>query len=360
MKALLSVMGCLLTVLLCAGLVQGQEQGTSERKWVVGTKHAPPFAIKNEDGSWSGISIDLWGRIAREHDVDYELKEFDLEGLLQAVASGSVDLAVGALTMTPEREKLFDFTHPFYTTGLSIAVSSQGKKNWQKALERVFSPRFLRAVGGLALLLLAIGVLAWLAERKRNPDHFGGSALRGIGSGFWWSAVTMTTVGYGDKAPATFLGRLLGMVWMFAGIIMISGFTAAMTSALTLTQLESKVSGPEDLPKVSVGSVPGSTSASYLGRAGLSFREYDSLEEGLGAIAAGDLDAVVYDAPILRYLATKDFRASVRVLETTFTRQDYAFALPRKSPHRETLNLAMLEVIKTDAWEDLLRTYLGE
>jgi polar amino acid transport system substrate-binding protein len=360
MRTLASLMVPLLIVLFCAGLVQGQEEKVSDKKVLVGTKHAPPFAIKNEDGSWSGISIDLWGKIARENDVDYELKEFDLEGLLEAIGSGTVDVAVGALTMTPEREKIFNFTHPFYTTGLSIAVSSQGKKNWQKAVERFFSPQFLRVIAGLALLLLVIGFLAWLLERKRNPEQFGGSALNGIGAGFWWSAVTMTTVGYGDKAPATFLGRLLGMVWMFAGIIMISSFTAAMTSALTLTQLESKVSGPKDLPQVSVGCVPGSTSAAYLSESGIHFREYETPEDGLRAISQGDLDAVVYDAPILRYLTTKEFSGSVQVLENTFTRQDYAFALPSNSPHRETLNLAMLEVIGTDAWQDLLRTYLGK
>jgi ABC-type amino acid transport substrate-binding protein len=150
------------------------------------------------------------------------------------------------------------------------------------------------------------------------------------------------------------------MVWMFAGIIMISGFTAAMTSALTLTQLESKVGGPGDLPKVSVASVPGSTSAAYLTRSGISFREVTAPVDGLRAIARGELDALVYDAPILRYLTAKEFSGSVQVLENTFTRQDYAFGLPRNSPIRETLNLAMLEVIKTDAWDDLLRTYLGE
>ena len=360
MKTMANVLAPLLVVLLCAGPVHGQEEKASDGKVLVGTKHSPPFAIKNQDGSWSGISIDLWGKIAREYDVDYEIKEYDLQGLLDAVGSGTVDVAVGALTMTPEREKVFNFTHPFYTTGLSIAVSSLGKKNWQKAVERFFSPQFLRVIAGLALLLLVIGFVAWLLERKRNPEQFGGSALQGIGSGFWWSAVTMTTVGYGDKAPATFLGRILGMVWMFAGIIMISSFTAAMTSALTLTQLESKVSGPGDLPQVSVGSVPGSTSAGYLTDSGISFREYETPEDALRAVASGKLDAAVYDAPILRYLTTKEFSGSVQVLENTFSRQDYAFALPPKSPHRETLNLAMLEIITTDAWRDLLRTYLGE
>jgi ABC-type amino acid transport substrate-binding protein len=109
-----------------------------------------------------------------------------------------------------------------------------------------------------------------------------------------------------------------------------------------------------------VGCVPGSTSAAYLSESGIRFREYETPEDGLRAIAQGDLDAVVYDAPILRYLTTKEFRGSVQVLENTFTRQDYAFALPARSPLRETLNRAMLEIIGTDAWQDLLRTYLGE
>ena len=73
-----------------------------------------------------------------------------------------------------------------------------------------------------------VGVVMWLGERRRNQAQFGGTAAHGIGAGLWWSAVTMTTVGYGDKAPVTILGRLLGLVWMFAAIIIISSFTAAI------------------------------------------------------------------------------------------------------------------------------------
>ena len=57
------------------------------------------------------------------------------------------------------------------------------------------------------LLLAAFGV--WLFERKANAEQFGGSPARGLGAAFWWSAVTMTTVGYGDKAPQTKGGRLV-------------------------------------------------------------------------------------------------------------------------------------------------------
>ena len=57
---------------------------------------------------------------------------------------------------------------------------------------------------------------------------------------------------------------MIGLLWMFAGLFIIAGFTAAVTSALTLTQLRAKVSGPGDLPRVKVATVEGSTSADYL------------------------------------------------------------------------------------------------
>ncbi len=107
-----------------------------------------------------------------------------------------------------------DFTHPFHTSGLGIAVLQGKKSSWLAVFNRFFSLEFLRVVLALALLLLFVGLLVWFFEKKKNQEQFGGSALAGVGSGFWWSAVTMTTVRYGDKAPKTFGGRIIGLVWI--------------------------------------------------------------------------------------------------------------------------------------------------
>lgn len=335
-----------------------QAEESVGKKLIVGTKPAPPFAIKNADGTWNGISIDLWREIAAELKLDYELREFDLKGLFEGLRQGSLDAAVAALTVTPEREEFVDFTHLFHTSGLGIAVAPR-KGRWLAVLRRFFSWTFLKVVIGLMLILLLAGTVLWFFERRRNPEHFGGGLGKGLGAGFWWSAVTMTTVGYGDKAPKTAAGRAVALIWMFMGIVLISGFTAALASVLTTVKLESPVRGPEDLPGVRVSTVAGTTSENYLRDQHIRFRAYQSPDEALNSVAAGKADAVVYDAPILRYLVRQRNDTSLQVLHRKFERQDYGFALPSGSPLRESINRVLLRKIGDPAWQDTLYKYLG-
>ncbi len=342
-----------------AGSLAKDPSVESNKTLIVGTKEAPPFAMKASDGSWTGISVDLWRKIADQLNLPFEFRETDLRGLLDGIVDGSLDVAVAALTVTPEREQLFDFTHPFYTTGLGIASMSKQQNPWVAVLKRFFSAAFFKVVASLSVLLLAVGILVWWFERKKNSRQFGGGSAKGIGSGFWWSAVTMTTVGYGDKAPVTVGGRIVALVWMFAGIIMISGFTAAITSSLTVTKLESPIQGPEDLPTVRVGTMGDSTSEAYLRENRISFRVYQQPEDGLDAIVGGEIDAFVYDAPILRYLVHENFQGELQVLPRTFLHQAYGIALPEGSPLREPINRVLLQEIEKAAWQDTLYRYLG-
>lgn len=317
----------------------------------VGTKVAPPFVIERENGSYTGIAIDLLDSISESVGFEYELEAFALQELLDAAASGEVDLAVGAISITPERERDVDFSHAYYHSGLAIAVEGSGNLSWLDAAKNLMSPAFLSAIGALLLVLLITGLLMWFVEHRRNTEQFGGSTAEGIGNGFWWSAVTMTTVGYGDKAPITLPGRIIGLVWMFASVIIISSFTAAIASSLTLSGIGGGIESAEDLTGRRVGALADSTASEALRGMGARVKTFENGEAALHALGEGTVDAVVHDEAVLHWwIATSDAEGKMSVLPGTFEPQNYGFALPPGSPVREDLNLAILRTLSSDEW----------
>jgi polar amino acid transport system substrate-binding protein len=350
----------LIIALVTASHSQTMAAGFESRELVVGTKVAPPFAMKADDGSWQGISIDLWRRIAQQDHLRYRFQETTLEGLTNGVADGSLDAAVAALTVTLPRLRMVDFTLPFYSTGLGIAVADNASITWWPVVTNIFSLGFLRAVMALSAVAVLIGVVLWLIERRHN-EHFG-THRRGLGSSLWWSAVAMTQAGglAGEKVPVTLLGRFLAIVWMVTSVIVIASFTAALSSALTLNQLRGNVHSEADLRYVRAAAIAGTETTEYLDRELIAHQDFPSPEAGLLALRKGNIDAVVYDRPILQWLVNKQFSGTLRVLPTSFDPQVYAIALPSGSNLRTPLNLALLDAVRSDWWQETVSTYLGQ
>lgn len=343
---------CLLTLsLFTLGLAQTEPL-------TVAVKDAPPFVIPQGDGSFTGISIDLWELLAEDLDLEYSFVEYDLPGLLAAVEAGEVDAGIAAITVTRERESVLDFSHPYFETGLSIAVS-QNQGGLLAGVQSIFSQELLLAVLSLAALLLVIGLLIYLLERKANPEEFGGGLLRGVGEGFWWAAVTMTTVGYGDRSPKTHGGRVLGLIWMFSSLIILGGFIAAFTAALTF-QVGSRVETLDDLRGLNVGVLAVSATEAFLETERIDSSPYDTVEAALEAVDAGELDAVVHDDGILQYLVNEQFAGQLEILPRLYDRQFYAAALPPESELRESLNRDLIALLRSPEWQEVLTRYLGE
>lgn len=335
----------------------GPVEGATEVR--VASRVVPPFADRDASGAWGGLAVELWQQVARELGLESTFAEVELAEMLAGVAEGRHDVAVGALTVTAEREQKLDFCHPFLSSGIGIAVQAEGSVGAWTLIRQVASPAFLRVIAALTGLLFVCGLLVWVFERRANAEQFGGG-LRGVGAGFWWSAVTMTTVGYGDKSPRTTGGRAVALVWMFTSIIVISGFTAAIASSLTLTQLTGAIQGPDDLQGARVGTVADSTSDRWTERRFVRATRFDDASSALEALARGDLDAVVYDAPVLRYLVKTVHGGVLTVLPGSVERQEYAFALPPGSQLREPINQALLEITSGDDWARTLEDYLGD
>jgi ABC-type amino acid transport substrate-binding protein len=347
----------LVSLLLCFSFVLAETSHATNL--VVGTKIAPPFAMKDQNGQWEGISIELWQEIAKQLDYQYQWKEQDLQGLINNISDSQLDVAIAALTINSERETHFDFSHSYYSTGLSIAIPKTPNNAWMTVIKGIFSYKMLLIIIGLSTLLFIIGTMAWLMERKKNPKNFHPSPLKGIASGMWWAAVTMTTVGYGDMTPKTLGGRMVALFWMFASLLLISSIIAGVSSALTVAKITPLVSSPNDLAKVQIATIKNSTSDSYLKSRQLRSDYYPTVIQGLQALSENKVDAMVYDAPLLKYLVKNNFSNNLKVNDNLFELQNYGIAFPENSQHREAVNRVMLAIIHSKRWQEILDKYLG-
>lgn len=325
----------------------------------VAIKEAPPFTFKSVDGNWTGIGVDLWKRIASRNNIEFKFVEEDsVHALIEGAAKGRFDVVVTALTVTAERERVLDFTHPFFTTGLGIAVSASATPSWMPVVRALTSFGFLQAVLALIGLALSVGLLVWVLERRHNED-FGGNVVKGLSSSVWWTTAAMTQRGAGHFRPKTLPGRLVSIIWMVGSIIAIAVFTAGITSALTIKQLQGVVHSVGDLSNARVGLVADTAAEGSLDRLRIPYQGFATVQDGLRAVRSNTLDAFVYDRPLLGWTAKREFPSSVELLDTTFEPQNYAFALRANSPLREPLNITILETLESHWWEQTLFRYLG-
>ncbi|TVR45486.1 MAG: ABC transporter substrate-binding protein [Planctomycetota bacterium] len=360
-RALLALAACLICL---SGWLQAEEAPSDEAthnappQLLIGTRHAPPFSYQDAEGNWRGLSIQLLDELSSVIGFTYRLQAFDsMSKLLDAASQGDVDMAAAAITITPSREARMDFSHPFHFTGLGIAVPyREPRSSWLIALGALFSTEFLVPIFFLSLLLTGIGIAIWLAERRRNPQ-FQEDPLTGIGAGFWWSAVTMTTVGYGDKAPITLPGRLIALVWMFAALILIASVTAQITSALTISAFQQGITGPDDLVRSRVGVVEATTANQWAESEGLRRQSYANLEQALAALAIGEVGAVVHDHPLLTHQVRQLPAGSLMMVDGTFERQDYGIAMELGSPLRKDINQALIDLVTSARWSEWLGRY---
>lgn len=96
----------------------------ADKKLVVATDTAfVPFEFKQGD-KYVGFDVDLWDAIAKELKLDYTLKPMDFSGIIPALQTRNVDLALAGITITEERKKAIEFSDGYYKSGLQVMVRS--------------------------------------------------------------------------------------------------------------------------------------------------------------------------------------------------------------------------------------------
>lgn len=327
----------------------------------VATREIAPFVLK-KDGELTGFSIELWNAITTQLKTKSNFTiEPNVKKLLEDVKSRRTDVSIAAISVTAQRDREVDFSQPIYDSGLQIMVSGKpGAPSLMDGLIALLqSPMLKQFVIAVLLLILVPAHMLWLIERRsddgiiRDKRYF-----PGIFEASWWTVSCLAT--QAEEMPKTVWARILAVLWMFFAIIFIAYVTAALTANLTVQSLRGDVRGPEDLPGKRVGTVVSSTSAEYLTSQKVRATAYASIAEAITALEKKQVEAVVYDSPILLYHAAHEGRDKVTVVGPVFRKESYAIAFPNGSPWRKPVNFALLSLKESGEYDDLVSKWFGE
>jgi ABC-type amino acid transport substrate-binding protein len=301
----------------------------------------------------TGFCIDMVESISKRNHLNHSyVMTNSVKELFDLVIDGTCDLGFAGITITADREKRVDFSQPFFDSGLLIATGQQPASHITGIVKVV-----LRVVGFSAVLffiaLSLIAHLIWLIEKDdQDPRSFSTTYRKGILDAYWWAVVTMTTVGYGDKCPKKISGRMIAGFWMIIGIIWFAGFTATLSSAITVDHLENTgISDLSDLNGRTVGIISGTTSESFLRYHNVDRVTVGNLDALIALIKNKLVDAIVYDAPVLLYTAKND--PDIKIAGKMFDEQRYGVVFPESnsSELKELFNIEILNMMKNGEYD---------
>ena len=329
----------------------------------VAARILPPFVIY-DDRSYSGFDVELAHLLAARLGMEVDIYAVDtVAKQIDDIDRGVAQVALGGVAITESRERLVDFSLPVLNTGLTIMAPSEANRHIG---DRILM--FLRAIisSDLPWLLVVFGVavlisahVIWWLERHHNAD-FAVPYRQGIWDSFYWSVVTMSTVGYGDKVARGDKGRVFALIWIALGTLVFASFTASIASSLAVSELRGEIAGPSDLPGHRVATVSQTAGDAYLSSMGVGPVLVEDVVEAYSLLQAGEVDAIVFDAPVLHFHASREGGGEVATVGPDFEQVQYGFVVSQEdAAFREQVNLALLDLIESGVYRQLHDRWFG-
>ncbi|KAK3750413.1 hypothetical protein QZH41_016975, partial [Actinostola sp. cb2023] len=208
----------------------------------------PPYIFKKTgkrevEGIFEEVLKKLFGHCCGECiNLSYNTQPFnDSEEVKKNIGSNGT---LVSLTVYGDMKETRFQKYPFYPVVESPGVVFIVKKEDSSAAATAVMKAVFQGwpVLLLTLIMAALsGIIIWALDTYWNPEEFPRSFFKGTWEGFWWAFVSMTTVGYGDRAPRSVLARTFAFVWVLIGLVIISIFTATVTTSLTAISLSNDI-----------------------------------------------------------------------------------------------------------------------
>ncbi|XP_044600582.2 glutamate receptor ionotropic, NMDA 2C isoform X4 [Equus asinus] len=340
-----------------------------------------------------GFCIDILKKLARVVKFSYDLYLVTngkhgkrvrgvWNGMIGEVYYKRADMAIGSLTINEERSEIVDFSVPFVETGISVMVARSNGTVSPSAFLEPYSPSVWVMMFVMCLTVVAITVFMfeYFSPVSYNQNLTSGKKSGGpsftIGKSVWllWALVFNNSVPIENPRGTT--SKIMVLVWAFFAVIFLASYTANLAAFMIQEQYIDTVSGlsdkkfqrPQDqYPPFRFGTVPnGSTERNIRSN----YRDMHthmvkfnqrSVEDALTSLKMGKLDAFIYDAAVLNYMAGKDEGCKLVTIGSgkVFATTGYGIAMQKDSHWKRAIDLALLQFVGDGETQKLETVWLS-
>uniref|UniRef100_A0A669DFL0 Glutamate receptor n=1 Tax=Oreochromis niloticus TaxID=8128 RepID=A0A669DFL0_ORENI len=339
-----------------------------------------------------GFCIDILKKIARNVKFTYDLylvtngkhgKKINnvWNGMVGEVVYKKAEMAVGSLTINEERSEVIDFSVPFVETGISVMVSRSNGTVSPSAFLEPFSASVWVMMFVMLLIVTAIAVflfefvspLGFNRNLAQGKDPHGPSFT--IGKAIWllWGLVFNNSVPVQNPRGTT--SKFIVSVWAFFAVIFLASYTANLAAFMIQEEFVDQVTGLSDKkfqspysysPPFRFGTVPNGSTERNIRKNYPDMHQYMTKYHQTGVVDAlislktGKLDAFIYDAAVLNYMAGRDDGCKLVTIGSgyIFATTGYGIALQKGSYWKRLVDLAILSIIGDGEMEELEAQWL--
>uniref|UniRef100_A0A8C6V1N1 Glutamate receptor n=1 Tax=Neogobius melanostomus TaxID=47308 RepID=A0A8C6V1N1_9GOBI len=340
-----------------------------------------------------GFCIDILKKIARNVKFTYDLylvtngkhgKKINnmWNGMVGEVVYKKAEMAVGSLTINEERSEAIDFSVPFVETGISVMVSRSNGTVSPSAFLEPFSASVWVMMFVMLLIVTAIAVflfefispLGFNRNLAQGKDPHGPSFT--VGKAVWllWGLVFNNSVPVQNPKGTT--SKFIVSVWAFFAVIFLASYTANLAAFMIQEEFVDQVTGLSDkkvtplpvllLPPFRFGTVPNGSTERNIRKNYPNMHQYmtkyhqKGVQDALVQLKTNKLDAFIYDAAVLNYMAGRDDGCKLVTIGSgyIFATTGYGIALQKGSYWKRLVDLAILGIIGDGEMEELEAQWL--
>ncbi|KAK7793358.1 hypothetical protein R5R35_008509 [Gryllus longicercus] len=330
--------------------------------------------------NWLGINYEL--RIVK--DGQYGAENPDVkggwDGMVGELVRKEADIAIASMTITSERERVIDFSKPFMSLGISIMIKKPVKQkpgvfSFLNPLSKEIWVCVIFSYVGVSIVLFIVSrfspyewrLLHYPEEAHAAAAAAGGGAPASVANDFsilnslWFALGAFMQQGC-DISPRSISGRIVGSVWWFFTLILISSYTANLAAFLTVERMVAPINSPEDLAsqtEVQYGTLYHGSTWDFFRRSQITLyskmwefmnsrkhvfvRTYD---EGIRRVRTSKGKyALLIESPKNDYTNEREPCDTMKV-GRNLDAKGFGVATPLGSPLRDAINLAVLKLIE--------------